>query len=171
MEHKLRIERKLRRQPKTAGVVHSIVGKFGTHSNQGPIYPSKDIRHFVRFSLRNGHPCRQDCRCFLVKGHFDGRVLHSIIGRNRTILGRCGRIVPRSAQGGGPQPRLAGRMLVLGQELNVPAFAFTERGIPWVGDIKVNGHGRVGIQSTQSPSTGSALADFQLRDIGPIFVE
>mmetsp|Transcript_5308 Transcript_5308/g.15424 ORF Transcript_5308/g.15424 Transcript_5308/m.15424 type:complete len:239 (+) Transcript_5308:500-1216(+) len=139
MEHELRIHAEFRCQVETGRIVRSVLGKFGTQPNQGPIHPSKNIGKLIRVRLVNGQSSRQDRRCLLIKGGTNRRILRIKVGRS-SIFG-SGWVVPSSTKRGGPKPCLPGGCLVLRQELGVSTLGFRKGIVAIVGHVEVNGDG------------------------------
>lgn len=106
VEHKLRVNTEIVRQPEARRVFLPIICELLTQSNEHAVQPPEHIRRVVDLCLEHRNARHQDGSCFLIKGRSDARrVLLSEIARNR-----------RDAQA-----LLARRMLIVRHELNEPA--------------------------------------------------
>ena len=113
VEHKLRINAKLFREPKAASIVLAILPKLLAQSDQHPVQPSKHIWRIANLRLEYSNPCHQDRRSLLVKqvaNHRRAR-LHKVACDRRD-----------------PQSELAGRMLIVCDELDESTLVRRHRG-------------------------------------------
>jgi hypothetical protein len=67
MEHKLRINTKIIRQPKARWVLLPIVRKLLTKSNQHPIQPPQHIWRIINLSFEHRDPSHEDSSSFLIE--------------------------------------------------------------------------------------------------------
>lgn len=73
MEHKLRINTEIIRQPKARRVLLSIIGKLLTKPDEHSVQPPQHIRAIVDLCLEHRDTRHQHCGSLLVKGGRDGR--------------------------------------------------------------------------------------------------
>jgi len=154
MEHELRIDTKVIRQPKACRVFLSVIREFLTQPNQHPIHPSQHIWTLVHFCLEHCNSRHEHSSSLLIER-----------GSNSRRPGFC----KVSSNSRYAEPLLARRVLVVRDELDETARTRLERLTCGSDDFKVDGSRGVGVQGIDFPGRGLANTDFGFTNAGGFF--
>lgn len=155
MEHELRVDGEVLRQPEGLRFILSIICKFLAQPNKHPIKPAQDIRPIVNLGLKDGNTRHEDGSRLLIE-----RICDFWAGAFSPVASNCGN----------PQPELAARMLIVSDKLNEA----TRARLNWLrvltDNLKVDGGGSFGSNGAHFPLRGLANTNFCLADGGRFFI-
>mmetsp|Transcript_14434 Transcript_14434/g.21648 ORF Transcript_14434/g.21648 Transcript_14434/m.21648 type:complete len:303 (+) Transcript_14434:378-1286(+) len=181
VEHELWKETELGRQSERSRVFRYVICKLVAKSNQTSIQPAHDIRNIFLFCTINGKTCREHSSSLLIKTIFDGcnirsrrhwlPILLQLLTRRTSCICIGIHVMPRPTKRGTPKPRLSTRMLILGQELNVPPLPLWKNCISRNCYFKINRHGSIRINPAHSPRISPTLSNHDFTHISPIFIK
>mmetsp|Transcript_8197 Transcript_8197/g.30795 ORF Transcript_8197/g.30795 Transcript_8197/m.30795 type:complete len:211 (+) Transcript_8197:1119-1751(+) len=114
VEHELREDAELRRQPEAAGLVLAVLRELGSQPNEAAVQPAKDVRLLFRFRPEDGEARHENRGSFLVEAAAQAA---QVVGIR----------VPQATHGRHAEAVSAGAMLVLGHELEHPALVCRKR--------------------------------------------
>lgn len=154
MEHKLRINTEVIRQPKAPRILLPILRELLAQPNQHPVQPSQHIGRVVCFRLKHGYARHQHRCSLLVEGGGD---------RGRAGVGEIAR------DGGNAEALLARGMLVVRDELDEAARAGLEGLAGWSDNFEVDGCRGARRKSANLPCRGLTDTDFRLADTSGLF--
>ncbi|RUS28971.1 hypothetical protein BC938DRAFT_481224 [Jimgerdemannia flammicorona] len=155
MEHELRVDGEIFRQPERLGLVLAIVGKLLAQTDKHTIEPAQDVRPVVNLCLEDGDARHEDGGGFLVEGVCDLR---------------AGPFGPVASDGGDTQAKLAARVLVVGNKLDEAARTWLHGLSVLVDDLKVDGRRGLGRDAAHLPLRGLPDANLRFADRGGFLV-
>ena len=162
MEHELREDGELGRQAERRRVVGTVVGELGAQTDERAVDPAQHVRHRLGVTRSHQRHLLQQTLRGESRDHDGGALLVEGGGHGRHV----GEVhVPATADGGHAHADAAVGVRVGGHELQA-ATAVLDGGVLAVGHLEVEGECGRGIQQTQVPADGAALADLQLADGG-----